>query len=440
MKNRHAIQLIVLVAALSISLVGNLAAQPLKIGTDGYGNTTLANGITVVVNEDKSTQLSAARIVIGGGVLTETSANNGISNLMIGMLLKGNGSMTASQISEQLDFLGASVSADCFRDYTALSISSLTENFDKVLEIISGSLSSPTFPVDELVKLKSEVAGEIKAANDNQAQASNMLFWKTAFGDQGYGLPVLGTENSIKDLTADAIKAHYQKYVGGKNMVIAVATDLPADQIMSMLEKRFGGIKSAAEKAPAPTMTLSPEKTGFISFDRNQSYIYNGFILDRQDMNGMACINLLNQVMGANVGSRLWDLRQTEKLAYDVSTQWSASGKTTVFRSAIGTDTTKVKQALTSLDREWNKLIAGGITEREYSDAKVNMKNSLIFGIDRKAGRANNMATYEYLGYGYRYFLDQIALADKVTLAEVNTFAKTKLTADRKYLSIVGKK
>jgi zinc protease len=219
-----------------------------------------------------------------------------------------------------------------------------------------------------------------------------------------------------------------------------VATDLPSDQLMTILAKRLGGIKPAADKVPTPSLKLQNEKTGFISFDRNQSYIFKGFVFDRLQPREVAYLNLLNQVMGANVGSRLWDLRQKEKLAYDVYTHWGTSGHATVFRAAIGTDTSKVKQALASLDREWAKLLSAGITADELADAKVNMKNSLIYGIDRKAGRANNMAFYEYIGYGYHFILDQIALADPITLAEVNDFVKTKLTTDKIYTSIVGKK
>ncbi len=415
-------------------------AEPLKLGSDGYGKTTLANGITVVVDQDKTTSLSSARILIGGGVLSETGANNGLDIMMVNMLLKGNGTMTAAQISEQLDFLGATVSTDCFRDYTAISITSLTENFDKVLAIISASLTSPTFPADELAKARTELEGQIKSGMDNQTQASSDLFWKTAYGGSGYGLPVQGSIESMEKITVDDLKKKYQDYVGGKNMIVAVATDLPVDQISGILEKRFGGIKAEAKTMSRAAMPLQTEKTGFLPFERNQSFVFMGYVLDRLEPKQVACLGLLNQVMGGPVGSRLWDLRQKEKLAYAVYTQWLASNNATVFRAAIGTDTAKVKLALASLDREWSKLLAGGITDQELADAKVNMKNSLIFGIDRKAGRANNMAVYEYLGYGYKFILDQIAMADQMTLADVNDFVKAKLTDDRKYLSIVGKK
>ncbi len=431
---------LILLLVLSAFSEYTLAVEPLKIGPDGYGKTILANGITLLVNVDKTTSLSSARILVGGGILTETTDNSGISNLMIKMLLKGNSAMNAEQITAQLDFLGASVSADCYRDFADISFTSLTENFDKVLEIISNSLTTPTFPAEELTKLKSEVEGEIKASNDDQSTVSSMLFWKTAYGNEGYGLPTLGTLESITRPTVEDLRQHYQKYVGGSNMVVAVATDLPVEQLMTILEKRLGKIKPTADEVPAPTLKLQSNRTDFISFDRNQSYIFMGFVLDRQQPEELACVNLLNQVMGANVGSRLWDLRQKEKLAYDVYTHWGASGHATIFRAAIGTDTSKVKQALASLHREWTRLLSTGITEDELADAKINMKNNLIYGIDRKAGRAGNMAFYEYIGYGYRFIPDQIAMADQMTLVRVNDFVKTKLTTDRIYTSIVGKK
>ena len=430
---------LLLAAAFLLQCKVQLPTDPLTIGADGYGKITLPNGLVAVVNQDKSTSLSAARIIIGGGLLTETAQTNGIGNLMIKMLLKGNSSMTANQISEQLDNLGATVSADCFRDYTAISLSCLTENLDKALGIIATSLQSPTFPEEELTKLKAEVDGQIKAANDNQTQASSDLYFKTAYGDQEYGLRMVGNPEVVAAMTAAEIRAYFEKYAGGKSMVVAISTDLPTEQIDQLIQSKFGPIKAEAAAIPAPKLTLQSEKTGFISFDRNQSFIFMGYVLDRQDAKGIAETNMLHQTMGAGVGVRLWYLRQTEKLAYAVYTQWQVAKYATQFRAAIGTDTSKVRQALASLEREWDRLVKDGITDMELANAKVNMKNGLISQIESKAGRANNMANYEYLGYGYHFVLDQIALADSISLAEVNDFVKTKLTNDRRYISVVGK-
>ncbi len=412
----------------------------IEIGSDGYGKTTLSNGITLLVNHDESTSLSAGRILIGGGSLTESVENSGITNLMIRMLLKGNSINSAAEISEQLDFLGANVSANCFRDYSAISFVSLTENFDKTLEIISTCLLSPTFPEEELVKLKHEVDGDIKASDDDQTQACNKLFWKTIYGNAGYGLPTLGTAESIENITAADLKEHYQKYVGGSNIIFAVATDMPVNDLAATINKRLGSIKSDAEKVAVPELMLQTEKDGFISYDRNQSFVLMGIALDHLGPDEIPYLILLNEIMGGTAASRLWFLRQKEKLAYAVYTQYAPSKYSSVFRAAIGTDTSKVKTAMASLEREWQKMVNEGVTEAELAFARVNMKNSLIYEIDRKSGRADNMAFYEYIGYNYRYPLDLIEMADKITLEQLNNFLKNRFTPDRRFVSIVGKK
>ena len=98
------------------------------------------------------------------------------------------------------------------------------------------------------------------------------------------------------------------------------------------------------------------------------------------------------------------------------------------FLAAIGTDTTKVKTALSSLNREWDSMVNDGVTADELRDAKVNMKNNLIYRIDRKSNRANNMAYYEYIGYGYHFILDMINKADSITLDELNQYVKNRFT------------
>jgi zinc protease len=250
----------------------------------------------------------------------------------------------------------------------------------------------------------------------------------------------LGTEQSISGITVDQIREHYRKYVGGRNIVFSVATDLPGDKINAIIHDRLGAIKPEADDVPVPTLALQTDKTGFIPFDRNQSFIFMGEMLNYLQPKEVGYLTLINETMGNNVGSRLWFLRQKEKLAYAVYTQYAADKYAAIFRAAIGTDTSKVKTALESLNREWSKLVSDGITENELADAIVNMKNNLIYRIDRKSNRVSSMAVWEYTGYNYRFILDLIDMADHITLDEVNPFIKRKFTDDRRFVSIVGKR
>ncbi|SYZ73460.1 putative Mitochondrial processing peptidase [Candidatus Zixiibacteriota bacterium] len=422
-----------------LAFAGVLQAQKIELGPDGYGRGQLTNGITVLYNVDKSTSLTGGRILIAGGVMTETPADNGISNLMINMLLKGNDRMTASQITERLDFLGAQVATEDFRDYSAITFVCLSRNLPEVMDILGRCVTAPTFPDDELAKLKVQVAGDIKSDNDNQTTASSILFWKTLYGDNGYGLPVRGTESSIADITADMIRNYYKKYMGGNNIIIALATDLSPDETLPLLNN-FASLPARAEAISAPQLTRQTAKEGFVSYDRNQSFIFMGYPLPHLDAHDVLLLAMINDAMGANVGSRLWALRQVEKLAYTVFSQYGLDRYDGIFRAAIGTDTSKVKTALASLNREFRKLYDGGISEDELTDSKVNIKNSLIYRIEAKENRAGQMAVNEYIGYGYKFVYDMMKGIPGVTVAEMNQFIKSHLNPDDLYLAIVGKK
>lgn len=439
MRNKILFISLILPVAIILMLNCGQPGGPVKLGNDNYGKAVLPNGVTVLVNQDNTTRLTSVRFLFAGGVLTENSDNNGITNLTTSMLLKGNQLMSAAEISDELDFLGANINLYCFRDYSVISFTALTENFDRALEIVSQSIISPTFPEDELEKLKHQVKGQIKAANDNQSQASANLYWKTAYGDKGYGLPTLGTEESIASITVEDIKRHYEKYYGGGNIYFAIATDLPVDKTNTLIEKYITGIKAVVEPIPTPSLALQDDKIGFIPYERNQSFIYTGVILKAMNKEQAIYLALLDEIMGSGVSSRLWYLRQKEKLAYAIYTLYYTDKYAATFQSAIGTDTSKVQTALSSLNREWDKLISNGITSAELTDAKINMKNSMIYRIDRKSNRANYMAYYEYMGCGYRYPLEAINIADNITVDQVNQFVKSEFSEKRKYTSIVGR-
>jgi zinc protease len=411
----------------------------ISVDSEGYGRATLDNGLTVLINHDKTTSLTAATIVFGGGVLADTPEKNGLTNIMTKMLLKGNDLMTAAEIADRLDFLGANVSASGYREFSEISIVALTENFEEALQVVSRSLASPTFPEDELEKLKVEVEGMIKSDDDNQSRASSQLFWRTAYGGHDMGLPSLGTAESIAKIGVADLQSQYTALVGGQNLILSIASDLPVEEISRLVHSTLGRIPPEANPPKAPALTLQDEKIGFREFDRNQSFIYTGAVFDHLAAEEVAYLVLLNQVMGANVGSRLWYLRQDEKLAYSVFTQYVIGKHNASFRAGLGTDTSKVGQALESLDREWSSMIAEGITAEELEDARINMKNNLIYAIDRKGNRADNMAFYEYIGYDYRFILDLIEMADLVRLEQINEFIKKEFSEDCTYTSVVGK-
>ena len=227
--------------------------------------------------------------------------------------------------------------------------------------------------------------------------------------------------------------------VCGKNILISITTDQPVEEAVAMIKKYFADMPAGEKLYLATELDLQSEKTGFIPFDRNQSFVYTGVILNHLQPRQVAYIVLLNEIMGNNVGSRLWFLRQKEKLAYNVFTTYDLFQNCATFKAGIGTDTSKVKQALSSLDREWTKMVEEGITAEELQDAKINMKNNLIYRIDKKSNRANYMAYYQHLGYNYRFVLDLIDMADKITLQEINDFIKSEFTPEHKFLSVVGK-
>lgn len=432
---------ILIAGALGVILIGGCAGDSARLSLDseGYGKTVLDNATIVAVNRDQTTSLSAVQILIGGGVLSETAENNGITNLMVNMLLKGNAEMSATEITDSLEFLGATVSVDCYREYGTISVVALSDYLDEALDIISQSLRTATFPEAELAKVKQETVGAIKASNDNQSAAASKLFWRTVYGDRDYGLPLLGTEESIAGLTAEDVKAHYASFVGGENIIVAVATDLAPGIVIETLDATIGQVKREAQRVEPPTLAYEEEKVGFESFDRNQSFIYSGWAFGPLPVSQVPNLIIVNEVMGANVGSRLWYLRQDEKLAYTVYSQYAVDRFAGIFRAAIGTDTSKVNRALESLDRELSGLAEQGITDAELADARVNMKNNLIYSIDRKSNRAFNMARYEYVGYGYKAVLDFIAAADQLTLEGVNGFVTATFEPDRRYTAVVGK-
>ncbi|UCD93342.1 MAG: insulinase family protein [Candidatus Zixiibacteriota bacterium] len=434
----HLTAVLILASILTISC--GQKDEIVSFDANGYGQTELNNGLKVLVNKDDFTSLTAARVLIGGGVFSEEPSRNGISNLMIKMLLKGNSQMSVDAISEQLDFLGARVDANCYRDYTAITFVCLSENFEDVLKIIGTSVLSPTFPKEELEKLKVEVTGTIKAQDDNQTQSASKLFWKTMYGNEHYGMPLTGTVESVESISVADIRARYDETVNTGNITLSVSSDIPANVLIPLLETTFATLPKAEMPELSAQLTPRDEKEGFISYDRNQSFIFLGYPMPHLSAKEVSCMYLINEIMGRGSDARLWNLRREEKLAYAVYSEYALSKHCASFRAAIGTDTSKAKTAVASLKREMKKLYDEGITDAELAVARTNAKNSIIYDIDTKNGRTRNIAFYEQVGYGYKFPYELMAQVDRLTVDDVKNFIRSYFGEENQYLAIVGKK
>jgi predicted Zn-dependent peptidase len=202
-----------------------------------YQTITLKNGLKVFIIEDHEQPTISMRMMIAGG----TSMDNGkfgVSEMTADMLERGAGKRSALEIAQQLDGVGAKISASSSADFINVSASSLKKHSKLLLEIFSDMITNPSFDGDEFDKLQPQYLSALKEAKSNSGQIAAGVSRKAVFGTDH---PYAGKQNEtiIKDMRVKDLKNYYKTYFIPNNATLAVVGDITENEIRPLLENAF---------------------------------------------------------------------------------------------------------------------------------------------------------------------------------------------------------
>jgi zinc protease len=159
----------------------------------------LPNGIRLLVREDPKLPLVDFHAILKGGVIAETGENNGLTKLTARMLLKGTKTRTAEQIAETMESVGGGISHFSGNNSFGVAAQSLSEDFDRTLDLLADVLQNPTFPDDMLTRERAVQLSEFKAEQDQILRKGQQVLREAIFTKHPYRLN-LGTRTRSRNL------------------------------------------------------------------------------------------------------------------------------------------------------------------------------------------------------------------------------------------------
>ena len=226
---------------------------------------TLDNGLKVFVVENHKLPRVAFSLVLDLDPIYEGD-NAGYISTAGELLSRGTTNRTKAQIDQEVDFIGASLSTSASGVYA----SSLTKHIDKLLELMADVTLNPSFPQDELEKIKTETISGLQASKDDPgAIASNVRAVLRYGKDHPYG--ELMTEETVAKIDIEACREFYQTYFKPNIGYLAIVGDINAEQAREYVEEYFGGWQAAEVPKHHYEIPKAPEQTQVAMVDRPQS-------------------------------------------------------------------------------------------------------------------------------------------------------------------------
>jgi zinc protease len=418
----------------------------------------LSNGLRLLVKEDSRLPFVEFRALFLGGVLAESSADNGSTQLMAKMLLKGTAKRSAEDIAREIESVGGVIDSYGGNNSFGVNAEVLSSDFSTGLDLMADVLLRPTFPGDALERERQVQIANLQAQKDQLLKSAALAMRRTLFGNAGYGLDPLGTEDTVAKIQAAGLKTFHQKLVAPNNAVIAIYGDVKADEVKAAIEKAFASWKSnsasptqsainASGAATHPAVLRSSTAEGGQSAiatrrveetrDKKQAVLVIGFPGTTLHHADRFALDLIQEAC-SDLGSRLFlRIREELGLAYYVGAQHFPGLAPGYFSFYVGTMPEKVELVEKELLNQAALLRAEGLTAEELKRAKAKIVGQKKISRQDVGSLATATALDELYGLGYAHSEAEDALYEAVTPEQIKAAAEKYLRAESAVIAVV---
>jgi len=403
--------------------------------------TVLSNGLILLHSEDHSLPFVTLQLLVDGGSDRDLSGKEGLSYLTAKGILLGTSGHSASALSEELDFLGASLDSFAGRDYTILSLRVLAANLDKGLALFMETLAKPTFPVKELKREEDKTLALIQSHKEQPGKVAEEAFLKTLFLSGPYRHQTMGTEDSVSRLTRDDVLAFYETYYRPNNCVLAVVGDITAEELKSKLIPLVETLPVGdIPKIPVETVFSSRRDTVRIDRKITQANIVVGNPGITRDNPDFYASTVMNYILGGGgFASRLLEeVRNKRGLAYSVASFFDTGKYPGSFQVVLQTKNLSAREAICLVLQQMKQIRGELVSDEELEEAKKYLVGSFPLRIDTQSKLANVLLQDEFYGLGLDYPDRYPLLIRSVTRDDILRVAKTYLHPETCVLIIVG--
>ncbi len=343
-----------------------------------FERATLANGMKVVVAERQSVPQVNFTLLVDSGYAADQLALPGTASLALDMMDEGTSSRSALQISEELAGLGATLGLGADLDTASVNLSALKDKLDPSLAVFSDVILNPSFPADELERLRRRRVAQIQQEGAQPIGIALRVLPGLIYGpSHAYGLPLTGsgTIESVGKITRDTLVKFHADYFKPSNATMVVVGATTMAEIKPRLERLFASWKPGTVPAKnVRTVTAAKAQSVYV-IDRpgaEQSLILAGHVAPPKANPDEIAIEAMNAVLGGQFVSRInMNIREDKHWSYGAQTLfWDARGQRPfIVYAPVQTD--KTKEAIQEIQKEFAGILGAiPVTGEELGAAK----------------------------------------------------------------------
>jgi len=330
-----------------------------------------AGGVPILVRRKAGAAMTHLGVYAFGGARNESPDRAGETTLMARTATKGTTTRSAAEIASRAEFLGGTVSASVGSENFGWSLSVPTRGTEAALALLADVVQRPTFPESALETERSLMLADLAALRDDMYRYPVRLATSAAYAGHPYGVGTLGTEESIRAVTVEAISRWHDEQVLAGSTLIGIVGDVDPDEIAAVAAAELAGLQASARHPIAPPIWPNQPRLEVESRDKAQTAMALAFPGPTRNDPDRFTAHLI-ATMASGLGGRFFDeLREKRSLAYTVhafATERLLGG---MFVAYIATSPSQEQEARAGLLAEFEKLRAAPVGADELARAQT---------------------------------------------------------------------
>ena len=373
-----------------------------------------------------ATKSVAIGIWVNVGSRDEQPGQAGVSHFLEHMFFKGTKRRSASQISQEIDALGGEMNAFTSRENTTLYVKVIDRHLAPAVRLLADLFHHSCFHPNEVEKEKNVVLEEIRMVQDDPEELLYDLHIQHQLYQHPLGNPILGSPSTIRRFNQPTLFEYIDSHYGTNEIVISVAGNFDWNLLVPLLEKSFGIIYRKTDYKPLPRLP-GTVRGGLLVQKKSLEQAHlcfglPGFSVTHKDR---YIGYVLNTALGGGVSSRLFQqIREERGLAYSIYSFLSSFSDAGVLTIYAATRPREAARVIELVRKELKKLSRHGLTARELTRAKNQMKGSLMLGLEGTHSRMNKLAKEELHQGRPNSFETILKKIDRVSSSDVLCLAK----------------
>ena len=421
MRMRHLLPLFLLPGLLTAAL-----ANPYE--------TTLKNGLRVIVKEDRRAPTAAQMVWYRIGSMDEVDGVSGVAHVLEHMMFKGTPSVGPGEFNKRVAAAGGRDNAFTSRDYTAYFQQVPKEKLPEMMQLEADRMRHLNVDAKEFAQEIKVVMEERRMRTDDNPQSK--LFEQmnaVAFQAHPYRRPIIGWMNDLENMSAADAKAWYDTWYVPNNAYVVITGDVDHKEVFALAEKYYGPLEGRALPARKPQVEPPQDGTRRVSVKAPAELpvLIMGYkapvLRDADKDSDPYALDMLAAILDGHDAARFnKKLVREDKVALSVGIGYdsTARGPGMIYMHGSPSEGRTVAQLEAALRAEIGRIQQDGVSEQELKRAKAQLVAGQVYKLDSMFGQAMEIGQTESAGISYRKIDRMLEKLQQVTAAQVQAVAK----------------